>query len=288
MRNFDAKRGEWREYEPRSNCYFGGGTSTTTSTQELAPEQRELLGLVIPEARRISENTPQLYPNSSIAGFDPLQLAGQQGVLDAAGNIAGAAQSGANANQFLTSGAVLDPNRNPGLQGAVRAATRPLTREFETSVLPGIRQDFITAGGYGGSRQGIAEGLATQGYFDALGDTAARVVNPAYQAGLSAFTQGIQNIPTVQEGFLTAPQAVEAVGSQRRTLSQQQLSEEAQRYLSEQILPFSVAQDIAALAFGIGGGQSTTRSQGAGTDPLSAILGIGALGLGGFNAGLFG
>lgn len=278
LSKFDRRLGDWLDIEPKGLCHFdtGGGGGTTTTTQELAPEQRQLLNLVIPEATRISQNTPQLYPGSSIAGFDPLQIAGQHAALAASGGQAGLANSGAAANQFLTSGAVLDPNRNPGIAGAINAAFQPITRNYETNVLPGIRQDFITAGGYGGSRQGIAEGLATQGYFDTLGNTAANIINPAYQAGLNAFTQGIQNVPTLQESLLAAPTTISGVGEQRRQLSQQQLSEQAQRYLSEQILPFSVAQDIAALAFGIGGGSSTAKSQ-VNPDPLSQILGVASI-----------
>ena len=68
---------------------FGGGggptTSTTTTIQELSPEQQRLIGLVIPEAERIIQNPPQLFPGSQIAPLDPLQLLAQQNVLQLAG-----------------------------------------------------------------------------------------------------------------------------------------------------------------------------------------------------------
>jgi len=262
-------------------CEFGGGGKggggSSTTTQELAPEQRELLGLVIPEARRISENTPELFPGSSIQGFDPLQTQAQgQAVTAAGGQVQQLADQGTQANNFLTSGAVLDPRLNPGLQGAIQAAIAPIQRQFTTSVLPGIRQEAITAGGFGGSRQGIAEGLASQGFLDSIGNAASNVVNPGFLAGLQAFTSGISNTQDLQDAALRPSTAVDAVGAQKQALAQGQLSEQAQRFLSEQILPFSVAQDIAALAFGIGGGSSTTNSN-RNSDPLSTILGIGSI-----------
>ncbi len=59
----------------------GGGESRTVTTQELSPEQQELLSLVIPEARRFVTNPPQQFPGSTVAPFTPNQLAAQQGAL---------------------------------------------------------------------------------------------------------------------------------------------------------------------------------------------------------------
>lgn len=275
---------------PEGALGFGGGggsqpTSTTsTTTQELAPQQKQLLDLVIPTATEFINNPPQLFPGSAIQGFTPLQREAQQGAVDVGrGSVPEIGARGAQANQFLTSGAVLDPRTNPGLRGAIEAAISPLSRQFTSTVLPNIRNEAVSAGGFGGSRQGIAEGLASQGFLDAAGNAAANVVNPAFQAGLSAFTQGIGNTDSLQRAQLLGPSVIGGVGEQQRLLGQQQLSEEAQRFLSEQVIPFSVAQDVAALAFGVGGGSSTTQSAGTGPDgggggdSLSTILGIAGL-----------
>lgn len=269
-------------YEAAHGCFFGGGGSsggTTTTTQELAPEQKELLSLVIPEARKIMQSPPELFPRSAIAGFNPLQQQGQQATVNAAqGSLTDIAGQGANAFQFLT-GDVLDPSKNPGIQGSIDAAVRPLTREYTQSVLPGIRGEAITAGGYGGSRQGIAEGLAAQGYQTAVGDTTSNIVSRAYDTGLDAYTRGLALAPTVAQMQLQPGVVLEGVGAQQQSLEQAQLSEEAQRYLSEQVLPFSVAQDVAALAFGIGGGKSVSQSNASGSaSPLSSAAGIASIG----------
>lgn len=66
---------------------------------------------------------------------------------------------------------VLDPTRslsqllsgnvtNPYLQQQADALTANLTRNFNENVMPGIRSEALASGQYGGSRQGIAEGLA--------------------------------------------------------------------------------------------------------------------------------
>jgi len=63
----------------------GGQTSTSVTTQELSPEQKRLLDLVIPEAEKIIGSPPQLFPGSTIAPRDPLQLQAQQRVLELVG-----------------------------------------------------------------------------------------------------------------------------------------------------------------------------------------------------------
>lgn len=49
---------------------------------------------------------------------------------------------------------------NPFLQRQANAITADLTRNLNENVMPGIRSQALAAGQYGGSRQGIAEGLA--------------------------------------------------------------------------------------------------------------------------------
>lgn len=272
---------------PRGSLGFGGGgssgTSTSTTTQELSPEQRELLALVIPEAQRISAAPPQLFPGTAIAGFNPLQQLGQQQAVSAAtGPVQQVADVSQGAFNFLQ-GPVLFPETNPALGQAIAGAVRPLQQTLTEVALPAIRQEAITSGGFGGSRQGIAEGRAIEGTQRAIGDVSAGLANQGFQSGLNALVQGLALAPDVAGLQLGPAQAIEAVGSQIRALEQAQLSEEAQRFLSEQLVPFSVAQDIAALAFGVGGGSSTTRGNttGPGNDPLNTILGIASL-FGGF------
>lgn len=270
----------------------GGGaptTATTTTTQELSPEQQQLISLVIPTAEQIIKEPPTQFPGSAIAPFDPLQVQAQENVLQLAGpegpltQFSNQAQM---AGQFLL-GPVLFPESNPALQAAVDAAVRPLTENFQNVVLPGIRGEAITAGGFGGSRQGIAEGLAAQGLTRSIGDVSAGIQANAFQQSLDAMVKALFAAPQTAQLPFTSPGAIEAVGAQRRALEQAQLSEEAQRFISEQLIPFATAQDVAALAFGLPGGQITSTSTlpGGESDALSQFLGLAGLALPLFGAG---
>lgn len=264
---------------------FGGGgggqTSTTTTTQELSPEQRRLINLVIPTAEQFAKSPPELFPGSAIQPFDPLQVQAQENLLALAGPggplPALTGQAGL-ASQFLL-GPVLFPESNPALAAATEAAIRPLQENFQNVILPGIRGEAITAGGFGGSRQGIAEGLAAQGLTRQIGDVTSTIQASAFQKSLDAMTRALFAAPaTAQLQFLPST-AVGAVGAQRQQFEQAQLSEEAQRFISEQLIPFATAQDIAALAFGLPGGSVTSTSDitGGGQSGFGDFLGIAAL-----------
>jgi len=196
-------------------------------------------------------------------------LAGEGGALPALTEQAGLA------SQFLL-GPVLFPESNPALAAATQAAIRPLEQQFSNVTLPGIRGEAITAGGFGGSRQGIAEGLAAQGLAQTSGDVTASIQANAFQQSLDAMTRALFAAPaTAQLEFLPST-AVGAVGAQNQQLAQARLSEEAQKFIAEQLIPFSVAQDIAALAFGFPGGTTASTSTiegGRGGGVISKILG---------------
>jgi len=301
---------------------MGGGTKSTT-TQSLSPEQRQLMALVIPEAKDIMKNTPELYPGSSISGFNPLQTQAQQTALNTTGSIgdlvtgaAGATQLGTNyaapqglmgttaltqqgfnampAQNFMLSGALLDPNTNPVLQAQTAAALRPIEQSLTQRTLPAIQSQAIMDGGLGGSRQGVAEGLAMQEYLKQAGDISTNLQANNFNQGLGAMMnstnqafggmqagagqnlnfalQTLLNSPNAAQSLLMPAEVTAGVGEQQRALEQAQLSETANRYFQEQIMPFLIAQDVANMAFGMGGGSATTSSStGAGSQIMQGI-----------------
>ncbi len=111
----------------------------------------------------------------------------------------------------------LDPNNanaNPYLQGAMRSAMQPLQESYQNA-LSGITDSAVGAGQSGSSRQGIAEGLAAQGYMQQAGNMAG---NMAYQnygdqmnrmQGAVGQAQGVANLgmipSTIQRGVDQMP-----------------------------------------------------------------------------------
>lgn len=275
----------------------GGQTSTQTTQQILSPEQQQLLDPVIPIAKSFLTNPPKPWQGSGVAGFDPLQTLAQQMTMGASRNMlpmlgqqqaggsalmqagAGVLGNQVGAQNFLMSGAALDPNMNPALAGVTDAAIRPMIDTFQRQIMPGIANDAVSAGGFGGTRQGIAEGIAASDLNRQVGDVSASIQNNAYNQGLQAMAQmagqspgsagilqGLGAIPQILSSSLLPAQLTSMVGEQRQGMTQAQLSDTIQRYVNEQMLPFATAQDVAALAFGIPAGttQTTAKTSGGG------------------------
>jgi len=65
-----------------------------------------------------------------------------------------------------------------------------LGRSFNQQVLPGIRRDATAVGALGGSRQGVAEGIAGQGFADAFGRGVTDIYSADAQRSQQAATAG--------------------------------------------------------------------------------------------------
>lgn len=261
----------------------GGGGSTSTTTQQLSPEQQKILGLVSPvfasyfpadaQGHGTGQTTAQTYPGQTLAGQTPLEGLGQQMTLGALPGVQGNINSSQQGANFLASGDVLDIMKNPGLQGAIDAGIRPLTENFGQTILPQIRDEATMAGGYGGNRQGIAEGLASQAYLHQIGDTASNIINPAYQSGLDAMTKGLAVSPLIEQSALLPGQAASGVGAQQRAFEQASIDDMVKRFYSEQFLPLMIAQQVAGTALGFPGGTTISSQSGGETSPLQMGMG---------------
>ena len=253
----------------------GGGTQNVqqTSTTQLTDQQKELIDLAMPGLKNFASNPPQLPGYSRVAGFDPAQTQGQQQVLNSVPAQQEIASGAATATNFLTNPNIVDPNSNPGLQGAINAAVRPIQEQLTTSTLPAIRGEAIANGQYGGSRQGIAEGLAAGKASSAIGDATANIVSEGYKAGLDALARGASIAPQSIGAQSLPGLTTSGVGDVRQNLAQQQLSESASDYNYNQVLPYLVGSDLVSLAGGTPGGSTVSTATGPGQSFLSSALG---------------
>lgn len=69
---------------------------------------------------------------------------------------------------------------NPYLQDQANNISKNLTSNFQTSVLPSINSGAMLAGGFGGSRQGIAQGLGMKSLNDSIGQAQTNLYSNAY------------------------------------------------------------------------------------------------------------
>jgi len=254
----------------------GGPKNVTQTTQQvLSPEQRELLNLGMTSAKGAMESQP---PVPGTLGFTPAQAAAQESTLAKTGE-GGAVSNLANklggAQSFLT-GDVMKMESNPYLQSAIDAALRPITENFQQSVIPSIRSGAVQAGptALGGSRTQLALGKASGDYMRQVGDTASSMANTAYGQNLEALVKGTALAPQTMQSMLFPEAAMEAVGAQQRQLA----TEQAYDPMRQNELDWSRAlQLLGASGSTPGGGTTSTVNPATGSGTSGALAqGIGA------------
>jgi len=262
---------------------MGGSSSsqqqaTTTSTP--SAQQQQLINLGMPFAQQYAGSGGiQLPSQAPIAGFTPAQQAGQAMAIGATPTQQGVVQNAAQGTNFLTSGAALDPNTNPGLMGSINYALDPIQRNFTQTVLPGIASGAAGVGGFGGSRQGIAEGIASQNEQQQVAGTVNSMVSQNYQNALDQIAKGAAVAPGVAEAQVIPATTMSGVGDVQQALNQALATYGFQSQLFPQMQPITMAEQLLGLSSAIPGG--TTTSSGTGTaqmSPLQQAIGIASIG----------
>jgi hypothetical protein len=280
-----------------------GAEPTQTTTTQLSPQQDQILGLAMPGIKQFAANVPQRYPGSTVAGFDPSQVEGQNLALGVVGAQSGLAGTGAQTSQDVMGGGNVtanpwDPKTNLNLSSYIDAATRPIGRSLTEEALPSIRGEASNTGNFGSSRQGIAEGLASGRASTAIGDTAAKLAGSVYSTDVGANLQARgQNIDTQKAdtaarlqalGLLPATEAAQlapatttsGVGDVRQAMSQAQLGEGVSQFNYDQLAPFLQAQELVGLTGAIPGGGTKAVGNLNPANPWTTTLGGAATGAG--------
>lgn len=239
--------------------------TTGLTTQNLTPEQQKLIDLAMPSFTKYAANPPKAYGGPTVAGFTPTQVQGQQQVLSGVPAQQQVASNALKTSNFL-SGDVLSPDSNPALRQYMETAAQPVWDQLTRQALPAIRGEAVTSGQYGGSRQGIAEGIATGDAARAVANSNADIANHGYQAGLDALTKGLSLTGSTQQAQVQPGVSTSAVGEQQRSLNQALLDEAANKYYYNQQAPFTTGSQLASIAASLPGGsvstQGTTASAG--------------------------
>ncbi len=143
-------------------------------------------------------------------------LQGREMALGAAQGMSPFINQAQQSNQFLMNPNMLDPSSNPFLAQTAQAASRPIMQALTEQILPNIRGGAVGAGQFGGSRQGIAEGIAARGALQQIGDTSANIYSQAYGQGLNAMQGGLGMAPQTAALGLMPSQVYQDVGSQQQ------------------------------------------------------------------------
>lgn len=219
-------------------------------------------------------DSPQYYPWETLAPQSEDTVTGQRNFSRyASGDAAELAGANTRAVTNVLQGRFLNADSNPYLASYTNAAIRPITQQFTESVLPNIRGEAMASGGFGGTRQGVSEGLASDRFGRAIGETTSNIYNNAYNQGMSQFSRAIDQAP----GALAAGSLPSMMQMQSGELIDQRnqavIDSDVNRWNYEQQLPENKLRDYLAMIQGNYGGTTTGSSETGTSSP-----GVGAVG----------
>jgi hypothetical protein len=257
---------------------------TSTSTYQMSAPEQEMLHLALPGIEKFAANAPQRYQGQTVVGFDPNQTAGQQMALGAAGGQDQLAQAGADNSKWWLDPARLDVNNDPYVRSAIDASTRPITQQLLEQALPNLRSGSIASGGFGGSRQGIAEGLATGRAAQAVGDTASKVAEDAVNARMAQQGRVLGLLPQTQQALLSGATTTSGVGDIRQQLAQRLRDADVAGFNFDQYAPFMQSQALMQIMQGLRGTGTTVNTGSTPNQPSTTQKALGGA-LAGASAG---
>ena len=239
------------------------GQSQSQTTQQLTPEQQQMVSMAVPNYQQFNASNPSLPGAAGVAGFNPNQTAGQESVVGSTGQMGNIVGAAGNQTADIAGGSLLDVGNNPTIQNAVKATTDPIFQNLSESTLPQLQAGGASGSGvnYGGSREGVAEGKAVQGAQRAAQGAAANVVAPAYNTGVGATMQALGLAPAVA-GAQALPGATQAaVGDTQQQQQQNVLNAQNMATQFQDWLPLIKAQMMTQGAAGLPGGSTSSTGQ---------------------------
>ncbi len=178
----------------------------------------------------------QFYPEQRYAGLQPLQEEALGMQEEYARGLGGMVDPSMSAWQSMLSAP--DAANNPFVQAMIGEQANVLNRNLTENLLPAIQSGAIGAGQLGGSREGVASGIAMRGTQDALARAAAQTQLDAYGKGLAQQQYGLGATPSMVGLGQIPAQMLAGIGDIRRGEAQREIDEDIARFEFEQREPW--------------------------------------------------
>jgi hypothetical protein len=243
----------------------GGGTNTVSTSipSQFVPYYTQALS----EGQTLDQSGgPQYYPGQTVAPLNSLQNQALTDVQNTATapNASTGAQS---ANEFETSGALLNPSSNPYLQGTFQQGAQQVQNNLASQ--------------FAGSGRNIIGSAPVQS--DEMNNLATQLYGGAYQSGLNTMTQASALAPSIDAGMYLPSQALLSAGSGLQGQTQNLINANQNEWNYNQTLPYNQLSWYSSLL-----GQNTSpfgsSSQSSSGNPFQTAVGGGLLAGSAYNA----
>jgi hypothetical protein len=246
--------------------------SVSELPKELAPYYKDILSKsqALYEQRMAEDPSLRRYTGATLAEFSPEQ---QQAFTGIAGLVGSQAPAMAEATEMTRAGAApitgeqIEEYMSPYQQAVTDIEKREATKQFESQVVPGLAQQAAQAQAFGGSRQGILEGMAADTQQRLLADIQAKGSAQAYQDAVQRLQEQrtrtgqaasqIGNIGTAAyKGAASELGQLGIVGAAKQQQAQTALDTEYAEWLKQRQQPFSEMSKYQSMVIGAPMGQT--------------------------------
>lgn len=268
---------KFRRWVKHPGLNGGGGGSSKQIVQNYSPAEAARRTQVMDEAKKIydaQKGNVQAYPGAAPIAPAQETLTAEQYLRNLFPQQVGNVASLNNAVNFGLAD-VLNVNSNPYMAQAIQAGIQPITQSYldPNGVMAQIRQGAVQAGGVGGSRQGVAEGVAAGRYAQAVGDTAAKMANEQYGMGLDTFEKTMMFAPSAMQAGNIPAQTLANVGASVEGRAADQAAYDEQVKLWQMNAPWTPLNNYANIVYGGGGAGGTTTTSGGGQTTGQKLVG---------------
>ena len=255
--------------------------STTELPAELKPYYKDILTKAQALYNDKTDQGYQLYEGATLADFTPEQKQVQSGIAGLVGTQAPVYQEAMGmtrdaATPFSTE--QIEEYMSPYQQAVTDIEKREATKQYQSSVVPGLAAQAAQAQSFGGSRQAILEGMAADTQQRLLGDIQAKGSAQGYTDAINrlesdrlAKGQGASQLANLGSGQYRAASTelsnLQLVGEEKQRQNQTALDEAFKQKLEEQQFPYDTMGKYQSMVIGAPMGQTTYSK------PQAAVMG---------------
>lgn len=235
----------------------GGGSETVTTDQTPWMGQQPYLLRQFERAERLPRQEP--YPFPGVVPYAPSTVEAMGRTIQRARSGSPVLGIGQLENMLTTSGAYLDPTRNPMFWRAFQGAAR--------NVLPQVQGQAVAAGRYGG-------GLARRQQIEALGDVFAQQWAPLYSGERERMLRASMMSPSLAQADYYDIGMLGQVGQMQESRAREALADAQQRWYMQQQAPYQQIQTQSPIIAGqLYGTQGTQQVPTQGMSPAAGAMG---------------
>jgi hypothetical protein len=271
-------------------CNFGGGSNTSTTSNQMDPWLKGILSSNTARAEGIANRPFEGYGGQGYAPLSQNQRTAMTGAQNLNGAGAPAIDMGINAAGGFLNGSAASGManwQNPYTEQVVNSSLNDIERQRKMAI--GSGQDAaIAAKAYGGSRHGVADSLTNENFARVSADTAGRLRDQGFNTSAQMAQQdagrGIQAAGLLgnlgQQQFnngLGYVNALTQTGAMEQQTQQGQNAFDYQEFMRRMGYP-QQGQQLINQSLGLlpsGGTTTTTGPNNSGANTINGILGIG-------------